>query len=88
MYDKRSNIITFPYLVDEMNEDPSPVEADNNTSLTAQIISEERTLLLSEQGINDRTQDKGFMGVICRNFLGIPLMLAGKVIGAIVVQSY
>ncbi|MDD5537203.1 MAG: response regulator, partial [Candidatus Cloacimonetes bacterium] len=88
MYDKRSNIITFPYLVDEMNEDSSPVEADNNTSLTAQIISEERTLLLSEQGINDRTQDKGFMGVICRNFLGIPLMLAGKVIGAIVVQSY
>ncbi|MCK9556542.1 MAG: PAS domain S-box protein [Candidatus Cloacimonetes bacterium] len=88
LYDKRSNIITFPYLVDEMNEDSSPVEADNNTSLTAQIISEERTLLLSEQGICDRTADKGFLGVICRNFLGVPLMLAGKVIGAIVVQSY
>lgn len=88
MYDKRSNIITFPYLVDEMNEDASPIEADDNTSLTAQIISEERTLLLSFEDIQTRTQDRGFMGVICRNFLGIPLMLSGNVIGAIVVQSY
>lgn len=88
MYDKRSNLITFPYLVDEMNEDASAIEADDNTSLTAQIISEERTLLLRKDDIQERTCDRGFMGVLCQNFLGTPLILSGKVIGAIVVQSY
>jgi transcriptional regulator with GAF, ATPase, and Fis domain len=88
MYDKRSNLITFPYLVDEMNVDASAIEADDNTSLTAQIISEERTLLLRKDDIQERTRDRGFMGVLCQNFLGTPLMLSGKVIGAIVVQSY
>lgn len=88
LYDSKSNIITFPYLVDEMNEDAGLIESDDNTSLTAQIISEARTLLLDQEGIVTRTRDRGFMGVLCKNFLGAPLVLAGNVIGAIVVQSY
>ncbi|HNQ43379.1 MAG TPA: response regulator, partial [Candidatus Cloacimonadota bacterium] len=88
MYDRKSNLITFPYLVDEMNEDSSPIESDDNTSLTAQIISEARTLLLDHEAILVRTRDRGFMGHECKNFLGVPLQLSGNVIGAIVVQSY
>lgn len=88
LYDHKSNLITFPYLVDEMNEDASPIEADDNTSLTAQIISEARTLLLDNSAIATRTKNRGFMGIQCQNFLGAPLMLSGKVIGAMVVQSY
>lgn len=88
LYDSRSNLITFPYLVDEMSEINSPIEANDNTSLTAQIISEGRTLLLDERAIEQRTTDRDFMGILCKNFLGIPLMLAGKVIGAIALQSY
>jgi len=88
LYDNKSNIVTFPYLVDEMSEDASPVEADDNTSLTAQIISEARTLLLDEEAIITRTQSKGFMGFQCKNFLGTPLVLSGQVIGALVLQSY
>lgn len=88
LYDSKSNLITFPYLMDVMNEDASPIEADDNTSLTAQIISEARTLLLDIDDIVIRTQNRGFMGVESKNFLGVPLILAGKVIGAMVVQSY
>lgn len=88
LYDAKSNLITFPYLVDEMNEDSSPVVADDSKSLTAQIISEEKTLLLDYEAVKQRTQDIGFMGYECKNFLGIPLILSGKVIGALVVQSY
>ncbi len=87
-YDRKSNLITFPYLVDEMNEDPSPVEADNDKSLTAQVISEAKTLLLDESGIKARTDDRNILGVECTNWLGVPLVLAGEVIGALVVQSY
>lgn len=88
LYDNKSNLITFPYLVDEMNEDSSPVVADDSKSLTAQIISEAKTLLLDYDAVKKRTQDIGFMGYECKNFLGVPLVLSGKVIGALVVQSY
>ncbi|MCB5271395.1 MAG: PAS domain S-box protein [Candidatus Cloacimonetes bacterium] len=88
LYDSHSNLITFPYLVDEMSENNCSIEANDNTSLTAQIISEGRTLLLDHRAIQKRTTDRGFMGVMCKNFLGIPLMLSGKVIGAMVLQSY
>lgn len=88
LYDSKSNLITFPYLVDEMNEDSSPIVADDSKSLTAQIISEERTLLLDYDAVLARTLDRGFMGYECKNFLGVPLILSGKVIGALVVQSY
>jgi len=88
LYDKKSNLITFPYLVDEMNEDSSPVVSDDTTSLTAQIISEAQTLLLDHLAVQERTRHKGFMGYECMNFLGVPLILSGSVIGALVVQSY
>jgi len=88
LYDNKSNLITFPYLVDSMNEDTSPVEADNDRSLTAQVISEGKTLLLNENDIAQRTENRKFMGVLCKNWLGVPLILGDAVIGALVVQSY
>ena len=88
LYDSKSNLITFPYIVDEMNDDGSPVEADNDSSLTAQIISEAKTLLLSEANIKERFSAKAQVGAQSKNFLGVPLILSKRVIGALVVQSY
>lgn len=88
LYDAKSNIITFPFLVDEMDDDASPVEADEEASFTAQIISERRTLLLYPEDIVQRAKDFGTVGTPCKNFLGIPLKASGNVIGAMVVQSY
>lgn len=88
LYDSKSNLITFPYLVDEMNEDGSPVEADHEISLTAQIISEAQPLLLDEEAIKRRVNSNKFFGAVCKNFLGVPLILSKQVIGALVVQSY
>ncbi len=87
-YDAMSNLITFPYLVDEMNEDPSPIEADDAKSLTVQVIQEAKTLLLDQDAIIDRTGKSLLLGVQCKNWLGVPLILNGEVIGAMVLQSY
>jgi PAS domain S-box-containing protein len=86
-YDKKSNLITFPYMVDQIAADNSPVEADNSNSITAQLISEAKTLLLNEQEIDARIGPGG-LGAPCKNWLGIPLIISGDVIGAIVLQSY
>lgn len=88
LYDDKSKLITFPYLVDEMGEDASPVDADNSNSLTAMIISEAKSVLLNESEINERNDHKPIAGIPCKNFLGVPLVLSGKVIGAMVLQSY
>ncbi|MDZ4182458.1 MAG: GAF domain-containing protein, partial [Candidatus Cloacimonadaceae bacterium] len=88
LYDDKSKLITFPYLVDEMGEDASPVDADNSNSLTAMIITEAKSVLLNESEINERNEHKPIAGIPCKNFLGVPLVLSGKVIGAMVLQSY
>ena len=71
LYDGKNNMITFPYLVDEMEENASPVVADDSKSLTAQIINEARPLLLDADEIQDRVKIIGAYGVECKNFLGI-----------------
>jgi PAS domain S-box-containing protein len=86
-YDRKSNLITFPYMVDQISADNSPVEAENSNSITAQLISEAKTLLLDESEIKQRIGNKG-IGAMCKNWLGIPLIISGEVIGALVLQSY
>ncbi|MDP2173253.1 MAG: PAS domain S-box protein [Candidatus Cloacimonadaceae bacterium] len=88
LYDDKSKLITFPYLVDEMGEDASPVDADNSNSLTAMIIAEAQSVLLNEEEINSRNQLKPIAGILCKNFLGVPLVLSGNVMGAMALQSY
>lgn len=88
LYDSRQNLITFPYLVDEMNDDSSPLDIQDGSSLTAQIILGEKSVLMDYQAIEDWGKDKGVVGSICRNFLGIPLIIKDEVIGAIALQSY
>ncbi|MFO7660919.1 MAG: PAS domain S-box protein [Candidatus Cloacimonadaceae bacterium] len=86
-YDRKSNLITFPYMVDQIAPDNSPVEADNSHSLTAQLITEAKTLLLNEDDIKKRI-GKNVLGAPSKNWLGIPLIVSGEVIGALVLQSY
>lgn len=86
-YDRKSNLITFPYMVDQIAADNSAVEADDSNSLTAQLIKEAKTLLLNEDDIKKRIGSKA-IGAMCKNWLGIPLIISGDVIGAIVLQSY
>jgi len=70
LYDSKSNLITFPYLVDEMNEDSSPIVADDNQSLTAQIISEERTLLLDFEAVKSQNLVPWFYGLRMQELFG------------------
>lgn len=88
LYDSKQNLITFPYLVDEVNDDSSPLDIQDASSLTAQIILGEQSMLMDYQAIEDWGKDKGVVGSVCKNFLGIPLIIKDKIIGAIALQSY
>jgi PAS domain S-box-containing protein len=86
-YNEDSGMLSAPYFEDEKdNIDSWPLEK----SLTGYVIKQNRPLLLTKQHISE-LEKKGeivAIGTICEVWLGVPLHIEGKVIGAFVVQSY
>ncbi|NWJ52442.1 MAG: PAS domain S-box protein [Bacteroidetes bacterium] len=86
-YNEDSGMLSAPYFEDEKDRiDSWPLEK----SITGYVIKQNRPMLLSKQQIND-LESRGeiiAIGTICEVWLGVPLHIEGKVIGAFVVQSY
>ena len=88
MYDEENNTVRFPYFVDEV--DPPPEERKAGHGLTeyilrtgkAQLIDAETDLKLRVAG------ETSLLGEPTQIWLGVPLKVAGKTIGVIVVQDY
>lgn len=83
--------ITFPYHVDEQDDNPDELLNFSRTaSLTGQVISARTPLIFFEQDILDsaRAMDKEPVGTVSKIWLGAPLIIRDRVIGAIVIQSY
>lgn len=88
LYDSKSRLITFPYIIDQFDEDNSPISIDFADSLTAQIINGAQTLLLDETEVQQRSGLQSGGHRLAKNYLGTPLILSGNVIGVLAVQSY
>lgn len=88
MYNEETDIVSFPYFVDQL--DPPPAERKAGRGLTeyvlrtgkAQLIDSEIDLKLREMG------ETSLIGEPTQIWLGVPLKVQGKTIGAIVVQDY
>jgi len=88
IYHPDNDIISFPYFVDEI--DKPPAERKSGKGLTeyvlrsgkAHLIDAELDLKLREQG------ETSLIGEPAKIWLGVPLSVEGKTIGAIVVQDY
>ena len=88
LYDDETDIVSFPYFVDEV--DPPPKERKAGRGLTeyvlrtgqAQLINAELDLKLRVLG------ETSLIGEPTQIWLGVPLKVEGKTIGVIVVQDY
>jgi PAS domain S-box-containing protein len=88
LYDEKRELLAFPYMIDEF--DPPFESRKLKKGLTEyvlrtgkpQLISEERDYALREAG------EVEMIGTPAKIWLGVPLIIAGKTIGAIVVQDY
>ncbi|MBU2649791.1 MAG: PAS domain S-box protein [Bacteroidetes bacterium] len=87
-YKEDTNMLFSPFEYDEKGEDPQswPVEK----SLTGKVITEKRSILLSKEEILalSRKKEINLYGARAEQWLGVPLIIEGRVIGAIVLQSY
>ena len=91
LHHKERDSITFPYHVDEMDDNPEEILNFNETaSLTGQVIKARKPLIIYSRDIIQLTQQykKKEIGTISKIWLGAPLIIQDRVKGAIVIQSY
>ncbi|MCF7823626.1 MAG: GAF domain-containing protein [Candidatus Marinimicrobia bacterium] len=89
LYDEDTNEFRYPYYKDEFDSaPPSPVKGEKG--LSAYILGEKRTVLFSKEEIYELHR-KGVIDLIgtpSEQWLGSPLIVEGKTIGVMAVQSY
>jgi PAS domain S-box-containing protein len=88
IHDPVSDIISFPYFVDEVDMPPPPRKFSHGS--TEYILSTGK-ILHAPQKIFDQLSQKGvleLLGADAVDWLGVPLKSSGKTFGVIAVQSY
>ena len=88
LYDKVTDLISFPYYVDEYDPRPEPHQPDRG--LTEYILRTGQTLLANPEVFNLLLEEDEAesVGTPCVDWLGVPLIIDNNVIGAMVTQSY
>lgn len=90
LYDAQSNQVSFPYFVDEKDQPPVGPAPLEEKSLTGYVIRTARSLLC-DLPCFAQLEAEGAVKLIGPQspiWLGVPLQVAGQVIGAMVVQHY
>lgn len=88
LFDPKTNIIEFPYFIDEYDEQPGPEPLGKN--LTSYVLRTGKPLLVDPQKFEELFSQGEVVieGAPSIDWLGVPLLSNGVPIGAIVVQSY
>ncbi|MBI4731637.1 MAG: diguanylate cyclase [Chloroflexi bacterium] len=89
LYDEKQNLLRFPYFKDALDE-PYIDEIEPGKGLTAYVLKTGKSLLCT-QAVHDDLERQGkvvLLGVPSAIWLGVPLIIEEKTIGAMVVQHY
>ncbi|MFC1555924.1 PAS domain S-box protein [candidate division KSB1 bacterium] len=85
-----TDLITFPYYIDEKDQAPPELHIKDSKSGTAKVILSGESMINTKQDYLDMLQ-KGKLkkhGSTSKVWLGVPLKTTERTIGALVVQSY
>jgi len=84
-YNEKEDILTLPYLVDDNDSNPEPILNFSKTpSLTRKVIETKKPIILYTKDLAKEV----IIATPPKVWLGAPLIVKNKVIGAIVIQSY
>jgi GAF domain-containing protein len=92
LYDHETNLIQVPYLYEASANDTSQIQQvppfPMGEGLTSVLINTRKPLMLVENA-EEKARELGAktMGRASKSWLGVPLVVAGEVIGAIIVQD-
>jgi GAF domain-containing protein/CheY-like chemotaxis protein len=83
LLDETRGVIEFPYYVEGGEHEPQePLQLGDG--LTSQIIQRRETILLNR---DEEIEQSVIVGTRARSFLGVPILVGDKAIGAVSVQS-
>ncbi|HEU5078010.1 MAG TPA: PAS domain S-box protein [Opitutaceae bacterium] len=88
LLNQERTLLTFPRFIDELAE--TPPSRRPGRGLTEYLIDSGKSLLATETDMEHLLVNAGYapIGLRCKIWMGAPLMVAGKAIGAIVLQDY
>ena len=88
LYDPQSQLLSFPYFVDE--EDPTPVPKPLGRGLTEYVLRSGEPILATPSVFEELVQrgEVELIGAASLDWLGVPLKSGTTCIGALVLQSY
>jgi diguanylate cyclase (GGDEF)-like protein/PAS domain S-box-containing protein len=90
LVDEKENKIFFPYNIDNTKPIHLP-RTINHNSLVAEVIRTGNSIFVNQEMIKGKKfmeEFKEWFGMLRKVWLGVPLKIEDRVIGAIVVQSY
>jgi diguanylate cyclase (GGDEF)-like protein/PAS domain S-box-containing protein len=90
LHDDASDLVTFPYFIDEFDPTPQPGPLSQGRGLTHRVLRTGEPLLLSPEDISAMAAhpDMEIIGTDGVDWLGIPLQTARGTIGVLTVQTY
>ncbi len=89
LVDTDAQTLHFPYVVDTVDEDFSPItNFDSADSLTGLVVARREPILLKAEELGKRAKQNGIWGPVPRTWMGAPLIIRDEVIGVVAVQSY
>lgn len=91
LLDRKKEMISFPYFTDEIDDNFPDIPLSDEKSLTAIVISGEKTLFLKEGQLREMFPGEyksDVYGTVPKVWLGAPMLIHGEVFGAICLQSY
>jgi len=88
LFDEDTNLISFPYFVDEIDDKPEPKKPGKG--LTEYVIKTGKPLLANPSVFNKlmESNEVESIGADSVDWLGVPLIIKDNVTGVLVVQSY
>lgn len=88
LYDKETDLISFPYFVDELDEPSPPIKPGKG--LTEYVLRTGEPLFASPEIFQEllKRGEVELVGVDSFDWLGVPLKIKNNTIGVLVVQSY
>jgi two-component system, NtrC family, sensor kinase len=88
LMDETSGIVSFPYFVDEYDFKPEP--RDQKKNLTEYVINSGKPLRLNQRIFDELIEKKEIdrIGQMPSSWIGIPLIIGTKSLGAMVIQRY
>ncbi len=88
LYDPTSDLLTFPYFIDQLDEPSAPMPPGRG--LTEYVLRTEKPLLATPEVFTELLErgEVERIGVDLIDWLGVPLRIEDRTIGVMVIQSY